>query len=60
MVWKVHDEQYGFVSRLTPEYLPIKWEQDISFPAETSYDNYLVAILDARNGTQYNFILADG
>ena len=56
----MHEEQYGFCSRLTPEYLPINGEQDCSFPLEFNYDNYLVAILDAKNGTQYNFVLADG
>lgn len=48
-------------TRLSDPYKPITSEQDRIYPVQDliSYENHLVAILDAKTDVQYNFKLSN-
>ena len=59
-VKKVNENKFEFSFRLTAPNVPIQKNQNLKFPATLSYDNYIVACLDAKTWHLYNFMTADG
>lgn len=56
----IEEEGHQLEIRLTPAYKPISKAQDVEFPLNLKYRNYLCGVKEAKATVQYNFVLYDG
>jgi hypothetical protein len=57
---KVNANKFDLSFRLTAPNVPVNKNQNLRFPATLSYENYIIACLDAKTWHLYNFMTADG